>query len=171
MKFEKRNFMGIDLDVLVGHPEHDVLFVATQVARAAGLSNPSQASSRGAIAFGVKDSLPFGSLTKQQTGERPKGVQAKSWLFTEGAVYRMLMQGNAPQSEPFRKWVAEEVLPSIRKTGKYSAEESSNPIAQAIVDQLKTLEGIILKQGEVLEAMRQELSAKTFSRSTGAAST
>jgi len=35
--------MGIELDVLVGHPEHDLLFVATQVARAAGLKNPSHA--------------------------------------------------------------------------------------------------------------------------------
>ncbi|HDS1767886.1 hypothetical protein NPS42_13280 [Pseudomonas putida] len=33
--------MGIELDVLVGHPEHDLLFVATQVARAAGLKDPS----------------------------------------------------------------------------------------------------------------------------------
>ncbi|WP_275670485.1 hypothetical protein [Pseudomonas fragi] len=28
--------MGVELDVIVGHPEHDLLFVATQVARAAG---------------------------------------------------------------------------------------------------------------------------------------
>lgn len=35
--------MGIELDVLVGHPEHELLFVATQVARAAGLKNPSHA--------------------------------------------------------------------------------------------------------------------------------
>ncbi|WP_457253103.1 hypothetical protein [Pseudomonas juntendi] len=35
--------MGIELDVLVGHPEHELLFVATQVARAAGLKNPSTA--------------------------------------------------------------------------------------------------------------------------------
>lgn len=38
MKFVKQSFMGIELDVLIGHPEHDVLFIATQVARAAGLS-------------------------------------------------------------------------------------------------------------------------------------
>lgn len=35
--------MGIELDVLVGHPEHELLFVATQVARAAGLKDPSNA--------------------------------------------------------------------------------------------------------------------------------
>lgn len=37
--------MGIELDVLVGHPEHDLLFVATQVARAAGLKQPANSAS------------------------------------------------------------------------------------------------------------------------------
>ncbi|VVQ16128.1 hypothetical protein PS928_04342 [Pseudomonas fluorescens] len=45
------------------------------------------------------------------------------------------------QSEPFRKWVAEEVLPSIRKTGSYNAEESTNPIAVGVMDDLKALSG------------------------------
>ncbi|MNE87534.1 hypothetical protein D3C77_187950 [compost metagenome] len=35
--------MGIQRDVLVGHPEHELLFVATQVARSAGLKDPSYA--------------------------------------------------------------------------------------------------------------------------------
>lgn len=39
MKFVKQSFMGIELDILVGHPEHDILFIATQVARAAGLKD------------------------------------------------------------------------------------------------------------------------------------
>lgn len=33
--------MGIELDVLVGHPEHDLLFVGPQAAKAAGLKDPS----------------------------------------------------------------------------------------------------------------------------------
>ncbi|OEC34870.1 hypothetical protein A7D25_12265 [Pseudomonas sp. 21C1] len=47
MRFEKRNFMGIELDVLVGHPEHDLIFVATQVATASGLANPRQSVRNG----------------------------------------------------------------------------------------------------------------------------
>ena len=31
--------MGIELDVLVGHPDHDLLFIGAQVAAAAGLVN------------------------------------------------------------------------------------------------------------------------------------
>ena len=48
-------------------------------------------------------------------------------LMPEHHVYQMLLWGKAPQSEPFRKWVTEEVLPTIRKTGSYNAEESTNP--------------------------------------------
>ena len=36
----------------------------------------------------------------------------------------MLLRGHAPQSEPFRKWVTEVVLPSIRKTGKFDVNEA-----------------------------------------------
>jgi hypothetical protein len=40
------------------------------------------------------------------------------WLSTESATYQMLLRGHAPASEPFRKWVTEVVLPTIRKTGR-----------------------------------------------------
>lgn len=32
--------MGIELDVLTGHPEHELVFVSTQAARAGGSKNP-----------------------------------------------------------------------------------------------------------------------------------
>ncbi|WP_165678740.1 BRO-N domain-containing protein [Metapseudomonas otitidis] len=155
MRFEKRNFMGVELDVLVGHPEHELLFVATQVARAAGLKNPSHA----VCAFhnqkrGAK--LQMSTLVSLSLSDRDKRkVPSNTWLFDEPRVYAMLLKGSAPASEPFRKWVTEEVLPSIRKTGKYNAEESSNPIAVAIMDELKSL------RGEIAE-LRQELQAKIF---------
>ena len=48
----------------------------------------------------------------------------KVWVFPESTVYKMLLKGRAPQSEPFRNWVTEELLPTIRKTGQYNAAES-----------------------------------------------
>ncbi|MFV3378101.1 BRO family protein, partial [Pseudomonas sp. NY11226] len=47
------------------------------------------------------------------------------WLMPESSLYTMLLRGHAPLSEPFRRWVTEEVLPTIRKTGRYDASESS----------------------------------------------
>ncbi|GGJ88435.1 BRO-N domain-containing protein [Pseudomonas matsuisoli] len=130
MRFVKQSFLGIELDILVGHPEHDILFVATQVARAAGLKNPSHQVSRHAKIAGHRDALQAGSIQIVETWESPKGVQKTSWFFTEPATYQMLLRGHAPQSEPFRKWVTEEVLPSIRKTGTYDLFASETKEAQ-----------------------------------------
>jgi hypothetical protein len=35
--------MGIELDVFVGHPEHELVFFGVQIAKAAGLRDPSGA--------------------------------------------------------------------------------------------------------------------------------
>lgn len=43
MKVIKLNFAGCTLDAIVGHPEHEVLFVANQVNKAARcIAAPSQ---------------------------------------------------------------------------------------------------------------------------------
>ncbi|WP_130871589.1 Bro-N domain-containing protein [Pseudomonas bubulae] len=127
--------MGIELDVLVGHPEHDLLFVATQVARAAGLKQPANSAS----AFRRVHKAGQALMALIQDGcirledipadERHQRLRTTTVIFTESESYQMLLRGSAPQSEPFRKWVTEEVLPTIRKTGSYNAEESTNPIA------------------------------------------
>lgn len=134
--------MGIELDVLVGHTEHDLLFVATQVARAAGLKNPSHAVSNYQRVAGQPIGLLSWESVKQAYHEMidpsnthlgVRNLQARSWLASEEWVYSMLLKGHAPASEPFRKWVTEEVLPTIRKTGSYNAEKSTNPIAMGII--------------------------------------
>lgn len=45
MLSDKGWLLAIELDVLTGHPDHDLLFVATQVARAAGLKSPGTGTS------------------------------------------------------------------------------------------------------------------------------
>ncbi|EKT4492793.1 hypothetical protein QEM27_000473 [Pseudomonas putida] len=128
--------MGIELDVLVGHPEHDLMFVATQVAEASGLKNAKSSVSNIRIAHKLGQQL--GTLVQDQCISLPidasgRRLRSNAVLFSEPEVYRMLMTGHAPQSEPFRKWVTEEVLPTIRKTGQYNAAESSDPIALGIM--------------------------------------
>ena len=135
--------MGIELDVLVGHPEHDLLFVATQVARAAGLKNPSS-SIQAFHNSRAGQKLQVGPL--QLSCRDRRAVPDNAWLFDEPRLYQMLLRGNSPASEPFRKWVTEEVLPTIRKTGKYDAESSTNPIAMGLMDELKAIRGASVRE-------------------------
>ncbi|HBI4798456.1 TPA: hypothetical protein K7X89_004633 [Escherichia coli] len=59
------------------------------------------------------------NLTSSLKDSKGRKLSHLAWLFDEPTVYKMLLRGHAPQSEPFRKWITEEVLPSIRKTGSY----------------------------------------------------
>ncbi|CAE6931117.1 Bro-N domain-containing protein [Pseudomonas marincola] len=144
--------MGIELDVLVGHPEHDLLFVATQVANAAGVKDgrgTAKAFIRAANRASHKVGLQIRELVNGEDSSLLTEAQCieilpyprwrDTWVMPETDVYQMLLRGNSPRSEPFRRWVTEEVLPTIRKTGMYNAEESSNPIAQNLIDQLRLL--------------------------------
>lgn len=160
MKFEKRNFMGIELDVLVGHPEFELLFVATQVARAVGLKAPSVSVAKARERLGIGRQLhEAADLNVNQRLVLPS-LRAKNGtlrrdavMLTESECYRMLMRGHAPQSEPFRQWVTEEVLPAIRKTGSYNAKESTNPIAVGVMDELKTLRLEVSKLTEMVSKL------------------
>ncbi|WP_376781129.1 BRO-N domain-containing protein [Pantoea septica] len=64
-------------------------------------------------------------------------------MFSESVVYSMLLRGHAPQSEPFRKWVTEEVLPSIRKTGQYDITKSTTPEATQFAEEFSQMRGMI----------------------------
>lgn len=138
--FEKRNFMGIELDVLVGHPEHELVFLGFQVATAAGLKDPARSLKqwRGTKEGQGSEFLTLKRLIDETSIKAPEYVTSHGLtrayrgtmaMLTEPEAYTMLLRSNAPQTEPFRKWVTEEVLPTIRKTGSYDAEKSSNPIA------------------------------------------
>lgn len=69
-------------------------------------------------------------------GSRPK-------IVTEGGLYRLVMRSNVALAEPFQDWVTDDVLPAIRRTGRYEVpalgndllaelEASNNRTAQAI---------------------------------------
>lgn len=69
----------------------------------------------------------------------------KNMVFVdESNLYRAIFQSRKPEAERFTDWVTEEVLPSIRKTGGYSAKpmtltENVAAQAQILLEQEKRL--------------------------------
>lgn len=53
-------------------------------------------------------------------------------LINEAGLYRLIMRSNLPRAVEFQDWVAEEVLPSIRKTGTYNALQAPSSFADAL---------------------------------------
>ena len=46
-------------------------------------------------------------------------------FLTESGLYYLLMHSNKPIAKPFQKWIAKDVIPSIRKTGSYSTPKAA----------------------------------------------
>lgn len=46
-------------------------------------------------------------------------------FITEPQLYFLMMRSRSGKAKPFRQWVVNDVLPSIRKTGKYEAPKSA----------------------------------------------
>ena len=50
--------------------------------------------------------------------ETPSGVQEMT-VINESGLYSLVLSSKLPQAKSFKRWVTKEVLPTIRKTGKY----------------------------------------------------
>ncbi|WP_013334705.1 BRO-N domain-containing protein [Gloeothece verrucosa] len=51
----------------------------------------------------------------------PGGNQEMA-IISESGLYRLVLTSRKPQAEPFQDWVCQEVLPSIRQTGRYEVQ-------------------------------------------------
>lgn len=74
-------------------------------------------------------------------------------------MFDVLLKSKAPQVEPFRKWVTEEVLPSIRKTGQYNVNESTTETGQQFAGELASLSdavaGLLKQNATILGMLRR----------------
>lgn len=55
----------------------------------------------------------------------PSGEQQMN-IVNESGLYNLIFQSRKPEAKKFRKWVTSEVLPSIRKTGRYEVGQSAS---------------------------------------------
>lgn len=56
----------------------------------------------------------------------PSGSQDLT-IINESGLYSAILKSRKPEAKKFKKWVTSEVLPSIRKTGKYEAPKPITP--------------------------------------------
>ena len=57
--------------------------------------------------------------------------QKETIIINESGLYSLILSSKLPKAKEFKHWVTSEVLPSIRKTGKYSARKEPSESTQA----------------------------------------
>lgn len=48
--------------------------------------------------------------------------QGDTWVVNESGLYHLIFQSRKPEAKAFRKWVTAEVLPTLRRTGRYEVK-------------------------------------------------
>lgn len=88
-------------------------FVAVDVCRVLEIVNPSQAVQR----------LEEDEVTLCQI----EGSHRQTNLISESGLYALVIRSDKPAAKRFRKWITAEVLPAIRRTGRYELPEMAEP--------------------------------------------
>lgn len=57
-----------------------------------------------------------------------RGGAQEMTIVSEPGVYRLVFRSRKPEAERFKRWLAHEVLPAIRRTGGYGAPQAANEV-------------------------------------------
>ena len=120
------NFNGADVRTIV-LPNGEPGFVGKDVCNRLGYANHNDAIGKHCKGVAIRYPLPTAG-----------GLQ-ETRILTEPDVLRLIVSSTLPAAEAFERWVFEEVLPSIRRTGRYAAPASSSVEALQVADALATM--------------------------------
>ena len=98
------------------------LFVAIDVAKALGYSQPAKS---------VNDRVDPEDLIKSEI--ETKGGRQTVNCVNESGLYALIFGSKLESAKRFKRWVTSEVLPAIRKTGRYEAQETITPAEQRAI--------------------------------------
>lgn len=115
------NYQGRDIRTVIYKDEP--WFVAKDVCNVLEILNPSDALKR---------------LDDEERARFNLGRQGSANIINESGLYELIFTSRKPEAKTFKRWVKQEVLPSIRKTGSYQAEKPQTQleILQGTINQL-----------------------------------
>lgn len=128
-------------NVRIVNEENQILFVASDVAKALGYKEPHKA-----VARHCKGGMKRPILTTGGTQEMR--------VIREPDVYRLVTNSQLPAAQEFEVWVMEEVLPSIRKHGAYMTPDKIEEVLLNPDTIIKLAQNLKDEQEKRLEAER-----------------
>lgn len=137
-------FSYSDIEIRTVVRDGEPWFVAADVCKILGLTNPTMA---------------LRALDEDEKGlsqiETPGGAQNMT-VVNESGMYALIVRSDKPNAKPFRKWVTSEVLPAIRKTGRYEVApaipQSYAEALQLAADQARQIEAQAVALAEAAPA-------------------
>lgn len=130
-------------------------FVAKDVAECLGYANPSEA-----VKYHCKKakSLKLLDNSKMLLSLKNNELRSDMQFIPESDVYRLVMRSKLDSAEAFQDWLADEVIPSIRKTGGYQLSGFAMPktfaealrLAADTQEKLEATQAVVDHQKQIL---------------------
>lgn len=161
-------FDDCDIRVIIGD-DGEPLFVASDLCKALGISNVSNVLSR--LDDDEKDDIRVADAM---------GRIVSTAAVNESGMYSIILRSDKAKAKAFKRCVTHEILPSIRRTGKYEIEPQSImtssrallAVVQKLVDiedeqiahryQINGLTETVGEQALAIENIREELADRDF---------
>ena len=112
--FEHPEFGMIRMELIDGEP----WFCGSDVCDALGYENSRRTLSLHCREGGVSKRYIGVETGKRQDGS-PATQKVEMNFINEGNLYRLILRSQLPSAEKFESWVCDEVLPSLRRRGRY----------------------------------------------------
>lgn len=110
--FQHEQFGEVRIVTIEGEP----WFVGKDVAEALGYSDTAKA---------VRNHVSSGQRRSSRIGVTGAVSEQVMTVLSEAGVWRLVMRSNKPEAVKFQDWLAEDVIPAIRKTGRYAIQNKS----------------------------------------------
>ena len=112
-----------------------IWFIANDIAESLGYKNPRKA---------IADHVDKEDVTKRDTPTN-SGIQSVTFI-NESGMYSLVLRSKKEEAKQFKRWVTSEVLPSIRKTGRYEIpQEGLTPEQQRHIQE--AVSAIFIRDG------------------------
>lgn len=124
-------------------------FVAKDVCDALEISNVTQALSR---------------LDDDERSMFNIGRQGEANIINEYGLYSLILGSRKQEALEFKRWVTHDILPSIRKTGNYSLNNSAeinNTLVYAIANMTDSMSKLITRVNKLEDKIDREKSSDT----------
>ena len=97
-----------------------------------------------------EDKKTFQELTQGDYLSGPSNQQPHEVYINESGLYCLILRSKKPEAKSFKRWVTQEVLPSIRRHGSYGG-----PALTSLTEQMQGLQGAIASLTQRLDAEPQ----------------
>lgn len=136
--FQNSEFGELGVLEIEGKP----YFPATACVKILGYANPKDAIKRH-CRYSLKQGVPH--------PQNPSKTIEMNFI-PEGDLYRLITHSKLPAAERFEKWVFDEVLPSIRRTGGYGNQAALG----TVVEQLTQVTAALMQVASIMATASRE---------------